>query len=447
TWWPPHALAGIGAALRDSFALTAFVTVTAIAAAWAAERVLRGEHSEPAEAAERLEPRRLLWLGIAFVFIGMLPVGAVSELRRGYFFVIAALGASLLGGFVLARLPRGTSVAAIGALALSHWGANGFYEPQAEALGLARHAHAGYSFFRDNGQLTMRLMHSLEPACAGLVALPRTFALNVPTDVTLTTVMGPGARVACRDTSIHVQPIELMTPEDAAGSFGLLRFDAASERFLFEPVQPATRARLAEGLLFAGRPEVAAAGFVAAAQEMPGEPEIQYPMALALAAAGRAAEARSAWNEAKRLGFTPPPEQLLARLLYGLPTARADSLRARLEPAMRAAWSDAADSTAHRRLGRALIEVGLTRQASFELAAAAGLTHANEDLAWLGLAYERQGDVDRARVVYAQALRDGLREPTYGVARAGLSRVGVTAPPDVPRSSGRFGRFDRPTGR
>ncbi|NOT33252.1 MAG: hypothetical protein HOP12_03680, partial [Candidatus Eisenbacteria bacterium] len=42
TWWPPHALAGIGAALRDSFALTAFVTVTAIAAAWAAERVLRG---------------------------------------------------------------------------------------------------------------------------------------------------------------------------------------------------------------------------------------------------------------------------------------------------------------------------------------------------------------------------------------------------------------------
>jgi uncharacterized protein HemY len=64
-----------------------------------------------------------------------------------------------------------------------------------------------------------------------------------------------------------------------------------------------------------------------------------------------------------------------------------------------------------------LLEVGRPREATFELAAAFGMSRENSDLAWLAQGYEAMGALDEALAAYQRSLQAGLRGALYDTTR------------------------------
>jgi hypothetical protein len=97
---------------------------------------------------------------------------------------------------------------------------------------------------------------------------------------------------------------------------------------------------------------------------------------------------------------------------------------------LRAPW----EVEPHRALGRALLERGHAREATLELAAAAGISHQNADLAILARGYEAMGLIDEAVSGYRRVLLAGLPSPLYEQTRDRLFRLmqGVGASLDRP---------------
>src|SRR5262249_8201486 len=140
-----------------------------------------------------------------------------------------------------------------------------------------------------------------------------------------------------------------------------------------------------------------------------------------LAAAGRETEAHARWADAQRSGNVLEPgtmaDRLAASPVATAPNATApasDTLGPR-PPAplaaavLRAPW----DAGPPRALGRALLERGHARDATLELAAAAGISHQNADLAVLARGYEAMGLIDEAIAGYRRVLGAGLPSPLY----------------------------------
>jgi tetratricopeptide (TPR) repeat protein len=71
----------------------------------------------------------------------------------------------------------------------------------------------------------------------------------------------------------------------------------------------------------------------------------------------------------------------------------------------------------HRALGRALLAHGRAREATFELAVAAGIGRGHDDLAWLARGYEAMGLIDEALGAYQRALAGGLPADLYAATR------------------------------
>jgi hypothetical protein len=320
---------------------------------------------------------------------------------------------------------------ALAAAAVLHFGAGGLYRPRQTAAGPVAHPYVNYAFFRDTGSLSDRLLEALAPWCGLLRALPRTFVAGVPPDAAFESVLGPGLRVTCRDTVARVRFLADFAPGDARDEFGVLRFDARTMRFVHERADARVRARVGEGFLIHARYDVAAACFEAAAGETP-DRELSYPLAVALAAAGREADARSVWREAGRRGAVldaaTMTDRLRGRAAPAGPASRDDT--GRLTPlaaaALRAPW----EAEPHRALGRELLAVGRGREAALELAAAAGIGREMSDLAWQGRGYEAMGALDEALAAYRRALETGLRGDLYDSTRtrfiALVRRTGAT---------------------
>ncbi|MFI5372313.1 MAG: hypothetical protein ACHQ52_12215, partial [Candidatus Eisenbacteria bacterium] len=390
TWWPPSTGEGIAAAWRaGAWRVPVVLALAALA--------VPGSRGGGREAAPGLTPARLRVMALALIVIALLPVGLIAERWRGYYFVFAAAGASVLVASWLATTPVAVArvVVAIGALA--HLGSNAVYHPVEGASGPARHPYANIEFFRASAAITDQLLAPLEPSCDALRAAPRLFALGVPPDLLFRTTLGSGLRVTCRDTALTTRFLSEFRPEDAALRFGVVRWLPREQRLVYEPANALTRARLGEGFLMHGRYPEAAACFDAAVAELPDERELIYPRVLSLAAAGQFDRARAEWSAARASGRAPTPDTLLARFAYGIPAARRDSARVALAPLVTAAARDPADPDAASRLGRELLALGLTRQATIALSVAVGIAHRPADLVWLGQALEAEQEPDIAR--------------------------------------------------
>ncbi|TMQ73572.1 MAG: hypothetical protein E6K81_04080 [Candidatus Eisenbacteria bacterium] len=486
---PPDTLAGIGEALGSYPAMIVLAAVCAAlavprpraaaaggdGAARAAGRAARaapaaGDGTGPATPAG--SDRSLLGFGLALALLALLPVGFVVERWRAYYFALAGVGMSLAAGVALARLAVPLAEGLLAVAAIVNVGAGTIYRPVESASGPARHPYANYAFFRETGALSGQLQRALAPWCDSLRAVPRTFAAGLPPDPVFASALGPGLRVTCRDTTNRVRFLADFRPADAGTTFGVLRFDRESGRFVHERADARVRARIGEGFLIHAQYPTAAACFAAAVGGGPAPRELSYPLVVALAAAQRGREAEAAWRRAQTQGAVLDGATLAARMLgrvtpstrsgpagvaagatpvpaparsgHGPPApghrlpagaAPADSALAALTPlaaaALRAPW----EAAPHRAFGRALLALGRAREATFELAVAGGISRQMTDLAWLGQGYEAMGALDEALAAYRQALTTGLPREVYLPTRAHLfallKRGGVTL--DRPR--------------
>jgi tetratricopeptide (TPR) repeat protein len=424
---PPDTGTGIARALGSQpvwVALAALFAALAVPpAAWA--RAGGSIASGPGPGA-----RPVVVFGLAVVVLGMLPVGVVIERWRGDFFSLSAVGGALALGALLAAIPAAIPRALLAIAAMVNFGAGGIYRPIEPAAGPAQHPHVNYAFFRETAGLSDGLLAALAPWCGSIRALPRTFVAGVPPDQVFETALGPGLRVTCADTVERVRFLAEFTPADARTDFGVLRFDPRSVRFMHERADARVRARVGEGFLIHARYDVAAACFEAAAGEA-SDRELSYPLAASLAAAGRAAESRAAWQAAVARGAALDPDTMVHRMEAAAPGAAA-TLRPLAAAVLREPWL----GPAHAALGRALLGLGRGREATFELAVAAGIGRGNQDLAWLAQGYEAMGLVDEALIAYRRALETGLPADLYATTRdrffALQRRTGVEL--DRPRS-------------
>jgi hypothetical protein len=422
---PPDTGEGIARALeRQPFWLALAAACAALAVPSAAPAAAAKSARAAAAGAARGVPggRALVIVGFALLLFAMLPVGFVTERWRGYFFSLSGVGGALAAGVLLAPLAPTATRALLALAAVVNFAAGGIYRPLESGSGPARHPHVNYAFFRETGALSDALLAGLAPWCDSLRAVSRSFLAGVPPNQSFETAIGPGLRVTCRDTAARVRFLAEFTPADAAGEFGVLRFDPASGRFTHERADARVRARVGEGFLLHARYDVAAACFESAAGAAP-DRELSYPLAVALAAAGRAESARAAWADARAGGATLDAATLAGRLAgeagaAGTAAPRADSAAGRaLVPWVAAALGAPWEAEPHRALGRALLERGRAREATLELAAAAGIGRANPDLAWLGRGYEAMGLEDEALAAYRSALDRGLPRDLYGEIR------------------------------
>jgi tetratricopeptide (TPR) repeat protein len=420
SWWPPDTPAGF-AAVWSTGAWR--LPVVILLAAFAVPAVTRGARGSTT-------PRSAVLLGLALTGIALLPVALVAERWRGYYFVFAAVGASLLAASWLAHRPVWFTRAVVAMVALVHLGSNAVYRPVEEASGAARHPYANIAFFAASAGITDALLGPLEPSCDALRSASRLFTIGVPNDLLFRTTLGPALRVTCRDTALVLRPLSDFRAADAARPFGVVRWLARDQRLAYEPANALTLARIGEGFLLEGRYEEAAACFDGAVAALPAERELTYPHVLSLAAAGQSDRARSLWAAARADGRAPAPDTLLARFLYGITPARRDSAHRVLAPLVAAAVHDPADADAASELGRALLALGLTRQATIALSVAAGIAHRPADLVWLAEALEAGNEPDAARTLYIRALGIGLPRDLFTIAKNRLIVLGPVAPSD-----------------
>src|SRR5207249_6126340 len=113
---------------------------------------------------------------------------------------------------------------------------------------------------------------------------------------------------------------------------------------------------------------------------------LRYPYAAALAASGRADEARAALDGGGALAASEIANRLLAGARAASPAARAEVTRR-----VAAVLAEPADARARAALGRRLIELGAVRAGAAELSAACGIAGRGENLVSLADAYARLG--------------------------------------------------------
>ena len=268
------------------------------------------------------------------------------------------------------------------------------------------------------------LNRTLATLCEPLRATPKGFLAGVPPDPMLSVLLGPAARVACRDTTLDLRLLADFRTADAWHAFLVIHGNPATGQVMAEPANALVRARIGEGYLVHARPDVAAACFEAALSERPDDPELAFPLALALTASGRDSAARASWESARARGAAPAPDTLAARFLYGAPGDRVAAARAPVTAAVTALTRDPSDSTAARALGRALIAAGAARSGAIAWAVAWGHTGSNSDLVEYAGALEALEEPDLAREAYQRALAGGLPRPLYDRARERLSALG-----------------------
>jgi hypothetical protein len=386
----------------------------------------------------------LVLFGVAAWLVALMPVAFILERWRSYFFGFAAVGSSLVVGSLLARTPRPFAWVAIGAMAFIHLAANAVYRPQ-PGEGPGRHPYVNIAFFRDASAMTTPMLQSLRPWCDSLRAVPRIFAVGLPPDATFQTVLGPGARVTCRAPDLDVRFLPEMTPEDARGSFALLRPDPQRGALLLERASAMTRARIGEGFLVYGRYPLARACFDAASADRGPDPELAYPAACARAADGDSAASRDGWLAARGAGAVLEVDDVVGRLVATATRGASydpDSLRRAIRPLVARAFAAPWRAAGHRALGRALVETPQARVAALELSIAAGISGEAEDVAWLATAYEGLGATDEARLAYETALSRGLPAAAFERARKRFMALGGATAGSTPSGTpGEFGRF------
>jgi tetratricopeptide (TPR) repeat protein len=268
------------------------------------------------------------------------------------------------------------------------------------------------------------LNRTLATLCEPLRATPKGFLAGVPPDPMLSVLLGPAARVACRDTTLDLRLLADFRAADAWHAFLVIHGNPATGQVMAEPANALVRARIGEGYLVHARPDVAAACFEAALAERPDDPELAFPLALALTALGRDSAARASWEGARARGAAPAPDTLAARFLFGTSEERLATARVPVTAAVTALTRDPSDSSAARALGHALIDAGAARSGAIAWAVAWGRTGSNRDLVEYAGALEALEEPDLAREAYQRALAAGLPRPLYDRARERLIALG-----------------------
>lgn len=402
TFYPAGATAGIALATRSAAAILALAALAAIVAVPDAPPAARRRDAAGADA--RTVRRAIAW-SLALVVLGMLPVGVIVARWRGYFFSLSALGSSVLLALLLARIGTWPARVLAAALAIVQFGSNSVYQPIQADWGPGRHAHVNFAFFEDTSELASGVLTGLLPWAPSIASLPRTFVVGSERNALLENVTGPALRVATRDTVARIRFLDAFTTADASSDFGVLEVDPVSLQFAWRRADAGARVQLGEDFLAGSRPNLAAACFAAAATERPDDPLLAYLLASALAAAGRAAESHAAWAAARAHGSVPSPSALAAHDEASAAPATPEAGPARLFAAVLA---DPADAAAHAALGRDLLGRGAVLPGTLELAVACGEAGRADDLAVLGDAYARQGELADAREAYRRALTSAI---------------------------------------
>ncbi len=398
TFYPAGATAGIAVAMRSAAAILALAAIAAIVAVPDAPR--RG-----ADGADARTIRRAIAFALVLVVLGMLPVGVIVARWRGYFFSLAALGSSVLLALLFVRIGSWPARVLAAALAIVQFGSNSVYQPIPADWGPGRHAHVNFAFFEDTSKLASGVLAGLLPWAPSIASLPRTFVVGSERNALLENVTGPALRVATRDTVARIRFLDAFTAADASSDFGVLEVDPASLQFEWRRADAEARLRLGEDFAAGSRADLALACFAAAASERPDDPLLAYVRASALAASGRAAESHAAWAAATAHGSAPSPSALALHDGASAAPAALEPGPARLFAAVLA---DPADAAAHAALGRDLLGRGAVRPGTFELAIACGAAGRADDLAALGDAYARRGELADARGAYRRALTGAI---------------------------------------
>jgi tetratricopeptide (TPR) repeat protein len=279
------------------------------------------------------------------------------------------------------------------------------------------------ALLRQGAEPVRQLGATVALLCEPLRRTPKGFLTGVAPDPMLAALLGPVARVTCRDTTLDLRLLADFGADDAWRAFLIVHDNPGTGQVSTEPANALIRARIGEGFLVHAHPEVAAACFEAALSERPDDPELAFPLALSLTAAGRDSTARAAWESARARGAAPAPDTLAARLLYGAPEDRAAAAHGPVTAAVMALTHDPSDSSAARALGKALLDAGAARSAAIAWAVAWGRTGAATDLVEYGAALEALGEPDLAREAYQRALASGLPRPVYARARSRLAAL------------------------
>ena len=241
----------------------------------------------------------------------------------------------------------------------------------------------------------------LRPGCADFGASDRrAFSAGVPRQTLFDNVLGPGLRVACRDTAARIHALEEFRPDDAPTAFAVVRFDPTTERFDLHHADARTRIALAENFLLFRRYDVAAACFDAA-HATGGENAVLDYLRTAANAAARHPVAAS-----EPLALRP--DSLTAILLARATAVRSEADRAPIRALAAAVLDQPTDAAPHAALGREVLAVGNPRQGAIELSIAFGIAGAASDLVTLARAYEAMGALEEARAAYEQAIALGL---------------------------------------
>jgi len=336
-------------------------------------------------------------------------------------------GIAIAFGLVLDRLHPWFARAFLVALALVQFGAHQATPPVSPAD--RPRPIVNLMLLREGAEPVQHLGATVALLCEPLRRTPIGFVAGVAPDPMVGALLGPVARVSCRDTTLDLRLLADFRPGDAWHAFLIIHDDPATGQVSTEAATALIRARIGEGFLVHAHPEVAAACFEAALSERPDDPELAFPLALSLTAAGRDSAARAAWESARARGAAPAPDTLAARLLYGAPDDHVAAARGPVAAAVLALTRDPSDSTAARALGTVLLDAGAARSAAIAWAVAWGRTGAATDLVEYGAALEALGEPDMAREAYERALASGLPRPVYARARSRLLALGGRSGP------------------
>lgn len=420
TWVPPSTVAGVIEAGKRTPLLLGCVAVLGFLAAPG------GGRSTPSARAVN-HPRGAMLFGFLLLVLGLLPVSVIVERWRAYFFGFSALGAGTMIGVTLAQTSPWVARVLGVVAAVVCFGSNSIYRAVDADYGPAKHAFANYAFFRDNAEFSSRLIGSLEPWCQQMKESGRVFTVGIPDDFAFDNLLGPARRVACRDTVDRLRRFEEFGPADAAGDFGLLRFDPSSQTFEFQPSSLGERVRMGESFLMKRRYDVAGNLYAAAAGEPRADVSFGYIAVAALGAGGDTASARRLEARLEERGRAFSPDRLLRWLLAEVREPIHEGLRNRLELRAERVLDDPLDGDEHAGLGYRLLEAGAARHAARELVLGYGLARRPSDLLAFAETCARLGANADARAAFEHALELPLGPGETARARNGLSRL--PAPP------------------
>ena len=251
--------------------------------------------SAPAGTRPRPAARSLPWNAtIAWILAGALPIALVAPAWSAYYYVFAMAGVALLAGLAVERAPAGVAVAAV---LLAGFGAH-----QARALDefatapspWSAQSHVSRFYLQRGMSVTLRCVSDLRAARPAVPRGSTFFFSGVPAFAAVQVADGPLVRGVYRDTTLRsYYGSAFRRTMLGRGAVYTLVWDEQTKHLIDQSDERDLWFSLAIGYLLNEHPEVAVEAFEQELSIDPRVPLTRYGLAVARAAMGDTAAARS----------------------------------------------------------------------------------------------------------------------------------------------------------